>query len=801
MGKGRKHTPKKNFAEKRREKQKEKDKWHHTPHHSYADIVRENKEFENYYKTQGIVPDDQWESFINTMRKNLPVAFRITGSKSEAKRLLETIKGDFFKKVLNTRLENDSENSEEAKEILHCLPFYPDGLAWQLQLTRKDIRRSKAYFRLHNFLVVETDSGSISRQEVVSMVPPLVLDVKPSHKVLDMCAAPGSKTAQLIEMIHSEEGTALPEGFVIANDLDNNRCYMLVHQAKRLNSPVILITNHDASVLPNFTFTKADGTQNPLRFDRILADVPCSGDGTMRKNPDIWCKWSPANGNNLHGIQYRIARRGLELLAVGGRMVYSTCSLNPIENEAVLHRLLLETGDSVKIVDGRDLVPGLVCDPGVSHWLPASKELQYYKTWEDVPEQWQTQVRPKMFPPKPEDASKFHFERCMRILPHHQDTGGFFVAVLEKIKPLPWESCQDNSDAKEGTKELNIKEEAEKELNIEEEAEKDKDNSAALRKRALDDENKSRGPRRKRRRVKGFREDPFVFFKDDQEDVWLSIKKFYDISDELDPKCLLVRNLGRKKKNIYYTSPEIRNVVLSNEDQIKLINTGVKSFVRCDYKTTSKNMNIPFRLAWEGLQTLINYIGDGRRVWLNKDDLITLLQNNNPMAPPEIVKLHPDAQERLKNLGTGSCVLVYEEKATENPNPLKLQIVGWRGTMSLRAYVPVIDAIHYLRLLGADCSKFEKNKFKENRESAAEEIDNGEVIDKSETVDKPEDTNKTESTDEPKATDETESTNVPEATDQSKATNEPKTGENDVTEKVDTSKEADELKICNESKE
>lgn len=115
-------------------------------------------------------------------------------------------------------------------------------------------------------------------------------------------------------------------------------------------------------------------------------------------------------------------------------MVYSTCSLNPIENEAVLHRILIETQDSVQLVDCRHLVPGLVCDPGIvyyilhckisfflkklmniflgiSHWLPASKDLQYYESWEDVPEQWQTQVRPKMFPPKPEDAAKFHFER------------------------------------------------------------------------------------------------------------------------------------------------------------------------------------------------------------------------------------------------------------------------------------------------------------------------------------------------------------------------------------------------------
>lgn len=129
------------------------------------------------------MPEDQWDAFLSTMRTNLPVAFRITGSKAEAKALLEIIKSDFFKGILNTKLDDDKESSNESKTILHSLPFYPEELAWQLQLTRKDIRRSEAYFRLHNFLIAETNNGSISRQEVVSMVPPLVLDVKPSHKV------------------------------------------------------------------------------------------------------------------------------------------------------------------------------------------------------------------------------------------------------------------------------------------------------------------------------------------------------------------------------------------------------------------------------------------------------------------------------------------------------------------------------------------------------------------------------------------------------------------------------------------
>ncbi|XP_072765237.1 tRNA (cytosine(34)-C(5))-methyltransferase [Anoplolepis gracilipes] len=717
MGKGRRNKPKKNFAEKRREKLKKKDEWDSTPHRSYADIIRENKDFENYYKTQGIVPEDKWDAFISTMRTNLPVAFRITGSKAEAKVLLEIIKSDFFKEILNANLDGDKEDSNnEVKTILRSLPFYPEELAWQLQLTRKDIRRSEAYFRLHNFLIAETNNGSISRQEVVSMVPPLVLDVKPSHKVLDMCAAPGSKTAQLIEMIHADEGNIPPEGFVIANDLDNNRCYMLVHQAKRLNSPNILITNHDSSVMPNFIITNSDGTKDTLKFDRILADVPCSGDGTMRKNPDIWCKWSPANGSNLHGIQYRIAKRGLEMLTVGGRMVYSTCSLNPIENEAVLYRLLCETGDSVQLIDCRNLVPGLLCDPGVTHWKPASKNLQYYNTWDEVPEQWQTQVRPKMFPPQANEASKFNLERCMRILPHHQDTGGFFVAVLEKVKSLPWESesnqnvqTQNDNENKDG---LTSKEET------------SRDEFSESGKRLLEEEKKSRDLQRKRRKIVGYREDPFVFFKDETEDVWQSIKDFYGISDDLDPRCLLVRCHEGKKKNIYFTSPAIRNIVISNENKVKMINTGVKTFVRCD----NKNMKCAFRLAQEGMQSISHYISDNRKLRISKEDLIMLLQSDNPHTPPEIVKLSPDTQERLKDFTTGSCILLYKEEKTDNINQLNLQLAGWRGIMSLRAYVPTCDAVHYLRLLGADCSKFEKNKFKENRTTTlVEDVNNDDI--------------------------------------------------------------------------
>lgn len=78
-------------------------------------------------------------------------------------------------------------------------------------------------------------------------------------QVLDMCAAPGSKTAQLIEFLHGSDDdllAAIPEGIVVANDADNKRCYMLTHQAKRLQSPAIIITNHDAAFMPNIHHTR-----------------------------------------------------------------------------------------------------------------------------------------------------------------------------------------------------------------------------------------------------------------------------------------------------------------------------------------------------------------------------------------------------------------------------------------------------------------------------------------------------------------------------------------------------------------
>lgn len=100
------------------------------------------------------------------------------------------------------------------------------------------------------------------------------------------------------------EGDAPPTGLFIANDSDIKRCHMLVHQALgRIGSPNMMVTNLDATMIPTLKTQKpgaAKGVTTSLQYDRILTDVPCTGDGTMRKNMLIWRHWTTGNAVGLH---------------------------------------------------------------------------------------------------------------------------------------------------------------------------------------------------------------------------------------------------------------------------------------------------------------------------------------------------------------------------------------------------------------------------------------------------------------------------------------------------------------------
>uniref|UniRef100_A0AAQ5XLV9 tRNA (cytosine(34)-C(5))-methyltransferase n=1 Tax=Amphiprion ocellaris TaxID=80972 RepID=A0AAQ5XLV9_AMPOC len=646
----------------------------------YADIVKENKLFEHYYKEQGLVPEGEFEQFMDAMREPLPATIRITGYKSHAKEILHCLKEKYFKDIQELEIDG------QMMEAPQALSWYPDEQAWHTNMSRKIIRKSPLLEKFHQFLVSETESGNISRQEAVSMIPPLLLKIEPHHKILDMCAAPGSKTAQLIEMLHADMDVPFPEGFVIANDVDNKRCYLLVHQAKRLNSPCIMVVNHDASCIPTLQID-SDGKKDILFYDRILCDVPCSGDGTMRKNIDVWKKWTTSNSLHLHGLQLRIAVRGVEQLAVGGRMVYSTCSLNPIEDEAVIAALLEKSEGALELADSSADLPGLKWMPGVTSWKLMTKDGQWFSDWSEVPSSRHTQIRPTMFPPK--DAEKLaalHLERCMRILPHHQNTGGFFVAVLVKKAPMPWNKRYPKVLPHKHT---HLTDDRYLYVLL------DVVNGADFSLVGLSFEPAappphSAPPPSKKMRLFGYKEDPFVFLTED-DPVFNTIQSFYDLSGDFPKLNVLTRTHEGKKRHLYMVSKELRNVLLNNSERMKVINTGVKVWSR---NSDGEEFGCAFRLAQEGIYTLQPYIRS-RIIRVSVEDIKVLLTQENPF----LSKLEDDAHAQAKKMGMGSIVLKYIPNANNPAEPqCPIQLCGWRGKTSIRAFVPRNERFHYLRI-------------------------------------------------------------------------------------------------------
>ena len=157
---------------------------------------------------------------------------------------------------------------------------------------------------------------------------------EPGDSVLDLCAAPGGKTLMLARAVG-------PQGHVIAADLHEHRVRAT---RERLESAGIR----------NVEMLALDGSQ-PLpferSFDRIFVDVPCSGTGTLARHPEIRWKILPGDLGDLHARQAALLRNALPHLAPGGRLVYSTCSLEPEENELVVREVLDALGASFSIMD------------------------------------------------------------------------------------------------------------------------------------------------------------------------------------------------------------------------------------------------------------------------------------------------------------------------------------------------------------------------------------------------------------------------------------------------------------------
>lgn len=271
-------------------------------------------------------------------------------------------------------------------------------------------------------------ASAVSFQEVVSAIPVLVLGVEPYHTVLDMCAAPGSKTLQALdEMLRKGwDAPELRSSVLVANEKDRVKATQtLPARLKRFHAPNVMSTRCDAVQWPRLYVTeggalgqyKDDERYCPVeqQFDRIICDVPCSGDGTLRKEPSVAATWSPGYVKSLVPTQVAILRRGLEILADKGILVYSTCSLNPKEDEEVVCAALEMFGDAVELLD----VNAVLREKGA-----------HLRSSGGVAAPDVGGLRGQAVPVGYDGA------RVLRVLPHRDDTGGFFIAAFRKVRPF-----------------------------------------------------------------------------------------------------------------------------------------------------------------------------------------------------------------------------------------------------------------------------------------------------------------------------------------------------------------------------
>jgi 16S rRNA C967 or C1407 C5-methylase (RsmB/RsmF family) len=307
-----------------------------------------------YYKAQlpELRSEEEWANFQSALVEPLPVTFRFGGYCPTMVRdwLRKAMDGEYrtmrgkFVEINGIVLKNDI-----VKRVV-----WPGPDVWQVAADSTTLARNPGLSSLSAVLLREVTLGHVVRQELASMIPALMLKVEAHHNVLDVCAAPGSKTEQLLSILRSKcsDASGICPGMVVANDADPVRINTLRRRYARCGSPNLLVTCARAEDLQKMI-------AQPV-FDRIVADVPCSGDGTIRKFPHIWRLFRPRMALELHLVQLQIAIASVQLLKPGGRMVYSTCSINPLEDEAVVAGLLRRFWGRLLLVDTRaeGLLPG-----------------------------------------------------------------------------------------------------------------------------------------------------------------------------------------------------------------------------------------------------------------------------------------------------------------------------------------------------------------------------------------------------------------------------------------------------------
>ena len=258
------------------------------------------------------------------------------------------------------------------------------GVSWSPDVFALDRSEDRLGTALEHLL------GGFYIQAKAATLAVAVLDPRPGERVLDLAAAPGGKSTQIAAAM--ENG-----GLLVANEPNRRRLSALAGNLERCGVHNCVLTQAPGTVLARYFHNC---------FDRVLLDVPCSGDGILRKDEGVLRYWSPEDAVNKSGQQLGLARAAFHMLRPGGTLVYSSCSLSTEENEEVLLALLRTYPEQAEVAPVEQPDLGLPLARDAASGYPDS------------------------------------FRGMARVWPHLQHTEGAFVARVRKLGATAWKAVE-----------------------------------------------------------------------------------------------------------------------------------------------------------------------------------------------------------------------------------------------------------------------------------------------------------------------------------------------------------------------
>ena len=603
--------------------------------------------FITYYKYLLNFDESEFSLFLKTSVEDLPIIFRINKIYTYSESLEEEISEYLL-------INKDHFNNRISRPRLNFL----DNI-YQINTLDKS---NEIDNKLKQILYSENDYG-ILRQELVSMLPVNLIDIEESDIILDMCAAPGNKTIQILEIM-SEKARAkntLPSGVIIANELNDKRAGNMAHFFKAHFPINIVVTNNNAE---NYPIIEDEN----YRPNIIICDVPCSGDGTLRKNKMIRKKWRIEFGLENHFIQRKILDNAIRQCKNDGYIIYSTCAINPIENEAVVCYIMDKYKDEIELINCSKKLRDMKIKfrEGLIKWkvcVDIDKDNNYIwkEKFNEVKNDRKGLIKESMFHDiytyknnHPTALFKFtdplNLRNCIRIYSHDNNSDCFFIAVIHKKNNFSNENHINNNHYSIPLNENKMKtigEDLEDFIDFLGLEDDEKNNI---------NNNKNEIKLEEKEKQKNSEED-LIFKKyvkiSNYPESYNDLMKYFKFKNGL-----LIRHLFCKRESsqkIFLFSKKLSEMIsIFTKMNLNIIRSGLVVFK----KEREKSIKMMYRVTHYGAILMADYFG-GQIIELDRPNLIKIMFESDDMSI-SLDKIPKEERKKIEECESGSIILTYD---------------------------------------------------------------------------------------------------------------------------------------------